>query len=405
METPEEKPRPPKAEDPAPRDDVVVGQNRCPFCRDGVRAATTDWVACAACLARHHEPCWGEGGGRCAACGHGERLRADRPAARQGSTTARLVIVVVAALGALVAVGAVQWIRYRSSMAAFAAESAAAKEQQAQREALELARLEAREREREALEAARREASVAGTVERPLDGDARFTIARRVDELRRLNRSGARADARRGRRQAAWKQARVDLALAQSGAAPDEAARLEAARKGIDRLDPPRSGDDDPMESILEEQNEYLMPPRAEHAEFAPFTENMRGRAHAPGYTAHLLVVTGDAKGALAEANRGLDQDATDWLAWLARGEALLALGDPRGATMALTVSEGFSVGDPTWALLARVDLARARGDRKAELAAAYDALEVGQVPEWGGHLQALLERIATLEHELGERR
>ncbi len=46
---------------------------RCPFCHEGVRVADSDWVACAGCLARHHDACWGEGG-RCGACGGGERL-------------------------------------------------------------------------------------------------------------------------------------------------------------------------------------------------------------------------------------------------------------------------------------------------------------------------------------------
>lgn len=46
---------------------------RCPFCHEGVRVEDGDWVACASCLARHHGECWGEGG-RCGACGGGERL-------------------------------------------------------------------------------------------------------------------------------------------------------------------------------------------------------------------------------------------------------------------------------------------------------------------------------------------
>lgn len=390
MEQPEDKPRPPKVDDPAPRDDVVVTQNRCPFCRDDVRAGAKDWVACAACLARHHEPCWGEGGGKCAACGHDERLRAESPVRRNR----RRVVMLLAALS-IIGVMAAGFVVTTNVERARASAQVIAARARAEEEAAAAAR-------------ARADAEAAAAA-RPLDSDARFSIARRVDELRKLNRSGSRADARRGRRQAAWKQARVDLALAIQGeATQDEAVRLKAAWEQIDRLDPPPRSDDGPIESILEEQDSYLMPPRPEHPEFQAFTAKMRGRPQAPGYTAHLLVVSGDAKAALTEANGGLDQNVTDWLSWLARGEALLALGNkepPGRAAMAFTLSEAFSAMDPTWALLAHVDLARARGDRKAELAAAYDALEVGSVPEWGGHLQALLERIATLEHELGERR
>jgi len=52
-------------------DGVEVTANRCPFCHEGVQADGAN-VACEGCLARHHAPCWDEGGGRCAACG-GER--------------------------------------------------------------------------------------------------------------------------------------------------------------------------------------------------------------------------------------------------------------------------------------------------------------------------------------------
>lgn len=50
---------------PEPREDVRVGANRCPFCRDDV--ATEESVVCQGCLTRHHKPCWEEGTG-CGSC-------------------------------------------------------------------------------------------------------------------------------------------------------------------------------------------------------------------------------------------------------------------------------------------------------------------------------------------------
>jgi len=63
--------------DVAARGDPVTSALRCPFCHDPVRLEVpTPWVACAACLARHHGSCWDESR-RCGACGHGLRLRPD----------------------------------------------------------------------------------------------------------------------------------------------------------------------------------------------------------------------------------------------------------------------------------------------------------------------------------------
>lgn len=53
---------------------------RCPFCHDAVQPGATEKVACQACMAWHHGPCWAEHGG-CAACGEG------RPAATPGPQT------------------------------------------------------------------------------------------------------------------------------------------------------------------------------------------------------------------------------------------------------------------------------------------------------------------------------
>lgn len=55
------------------RGDVHVLRNRCPYCHDDLELEEEAWIACAGCLARHHEGCWAEGGA-CGACGGGERL-------------------------------------------------------------------------------------------------------------------------------------------------------------------------------------------------------------------------------------------------------------------------------------------------------------------------------------------
>lgn len=71
----QEKPRPEPPREVSPRDDVrVVGSPvRCPFCHEDV-AVEGEWSACSRCLARHHQPCWTEGG-RCASCGHDGAVR------------------------------------------------------------------------------------------------------------------------------------------------------------------------------------------------------------------------------------------------------------------------------------------------------------------------------------------
>lgn len=46
---------------------------RCPYCHESVRADSPDWVACAGCLAKHHEGCWNEHGA-CASCQGREAL-------------------------------------------------------------------------------------------------------------------------------------------------------------------------------------------------------------------------------------------------------------------------------------------------------------------------------------------
>lgn len=110
MDGPSDKP-PPQAEvrriDVAARVDPVASALRCPFCHDPVQLEVrTPWVACAACLARHHAPCWDESR-RCGACGHGLRLRPDAHSrgalALVGAAAAGVVLTLLAAVPTLAA--------------------------------------------------------------------------------------------------------------------------------------------------------------------------------------------------------------------------------------------------------------------------------------------------------------
>src|SRR4051812_47624485 len=66
----------PEERRPAPADEqtspaVELPQPRCPFCHEDVKPGTAQ-LACNRCRAWHHQECWTEGGGRCAACSAGE---------------------------------------------------------------------------------------------------------------------------------------------------------------------------------------------------------------------------------------------------------------------------------------------------------------------------------------------
>lgn len=58
------------AEPPVARADVRVAASpvRCPYCHAEVGGPADSWVACAGCLARHHDECW-SAHGQCATCG------------------------------------------------------------------------------------------------------------------------------------------------------------------------------------------------------------------------------------------------------------------------------------------------------------------------------------------------
>lgn len=60
-------------DDAAAREDVRALINRCPFCHVDLQVESERWVACARCLARHHDSCWDEGG-QCGSCASPDRL-------------------------------------------------------------------------------------------------------------------------------------------------------------------------------------------------------------------------------------------------------------------------------------------------------------------------------------------
>ena len=60
-------------DDVAPRDDVRVLSNRCPFCHEDVARDATEIAVCGACMARHHDACWSERRA-CGTCGVTRRL-------------------------------------------------------------------------------------------------------------------------------------------------------------------------------------------------------------------------------------------------------------------------------------------------------------------------------------------
>ncbi len=52
---------------------VAQSAVRCPWCHADIAVSADDWVACRACMARHHAGCW-DGYARCASCGAKDRL-------------------------------------------------------------------------------------------------------------------------------------------------------------------------------------------------------------------------------------------------------------------------------------------------------------------------------------------
>jgi hypothetical protein len=68
--------------------EVEHSPQRCPYCHDEVDSRDDGWLACAGCLARHHEDCWQELG-RCSSCADDRSLALGGHASAGSVTTIR----------------------------------------------------------------------------------------------------------------------------------------------------------------------------------------------------------------------------------------------------------------------------------------------------------------------------
>ncbi len=66
-----------------------MGICKCPFCHEPLEFQHVAWVACAGCLARHHQSCWTESP-RCAACGDPRALTLPPPRPKARGRLVRL---------------------------------------------------------------------------------------------------------------------------------------------------------------------------------------------------------------------------------------------------------------------------------------------------------------------------
>lgn len=94
MEKPLEKPVVREAPEAVPSRDVhvVASPTRCPYCHDDVAPERSDWVACKACLARHHVACWRENGA-CGTCRQTSSIAARGERTRSGALPLLAAIV------------------------------------------------------------------------------------------------------------------------------------------------------------------------------------------------------------------------------------------------------------------------------------------------------------------------
>jgi hypothetical protein len=60
--------------------EVAQSPTRCPYCHEGCEPEDPRAIVCQACLSRHHDGCWREGGSKCASCGKTRALQATAPA-------------------------------------------------------------------------------------------------------------------------------------------------------------------------------------------------------------------------------------------------------------------------------------------------------------------------------------
>lgn len=210
------------------------------------------------------------------------------------------------------------------------------------------------------------------------------------------------------RRQTAREEALAALAsLVHAASDPDEVARLRGAGQVLEQMSAEHLAPPDAPRPLLTNQPLFDLLPPPDHAELeAVLTDKLAvmervvaerpDEADARAYLAYLRLHRGDRAGALAAADQALLARPAMWLAWVVRGQARLAAGDLSGARADLLLGDALCPKDPSWALLARADLAEAQGDLARARELCEEARE--QVPARYGHAQALKQRLARLE-------
>lgn len=71
--------------------EVAQSPTRCPYCHEGCAPEDPRAIVCQACLSRHHDGCWREGGARCASCGKARALQVAAPAIEVAPAEVELV--------------------------------------------------------------------------------------------------------------------------------------------------------------------------------------------------------------------------------------------------------------------------------------------------------------------------
>lgn len=218
----------------------------------------------------------------------------------------------------------------------------------------------------------------------------------------------ARDAARAARRQVVREQAIAALApLAQATTDPDEVARLRGAAQLLERLSAEHLAPSGAPRPLHANQPLFDLLPPPDHAEHeAVLTDKLAvmervvaerpAEADAAAYLAYLRLHRGDRAGATAAADQALRLQPGLWLGWVVRGQARLAAGDLQGAERDLLLGDALCPRDPSWALLARADLAEAQGDLTRALDLCREALP--QVTRRYGHADLLKQRVARLE-------
>jgi tetratricopeptide (TPR) repeat protein len=347
------------------RDDVKVGQNRCPYCHTKVRVAEDEWLLCEACLARHHTACWEEGR-CCGTCRHRKPVRRKGVKARAPRQELQPVIpprvLAIGAVALLLVLAVVGWrARKNQSAALFALQQASQAQEAAAEETRARAAVDAAERAA-ALELERYQARQAALDQVNLETDVRAQWAE-GERLERARVEQERAQERERRELIAEINDALHAAqrAARSG---DNQRALEHYELAL-RLSPTNRGALGDRCVILVRLGDYQRAIEAcdvALASYPDFTDVLVSRGNARR-------LRGDAEGALADFDAALAQDPVSLRALNNRSLVRYLEGDLAGA---LADSERILELDPRHA---PGYLRRARAhDRLGNLYEAYES-------------------------------